>query len=414
MNTGPVGVAVVGAGVISAEYLRTLSSFPDVRLVAVADLLPERAAAAARTHGVPLAGDLATVLDEPDVELIVNLTVPAAHAQVAAAALRAGKHVYGEKPLTPTPADAEKLLAEASERGLLLGCAPDTFLGAGLQSALRAIRAGHIGAPVAATTVVQSLGPESWHPDPGFFYQPGAGPLFDLGPYYLTALVALFGSVERVAATAARARERRTVGSGPLAGRTFPVDVPTHVSALLAFASGVSANATFSFDSAHSRIGFEVTGTEGTLAVPDPNTFRGPLRLRANGSEAWRELPVTGRTDGRGLGVVDMARAVRAHEAKAGRGPAGPAVPAARTAQDGPAARAPRHGPAVDTTDDGPSGQASTNRASAALACHVLATMTAIQRSAATGAFVPLSAQVVPPPPLPEDWDPTAATLTAG
>ncbi|KUF14662.1 Gfo/Idh/MocA family protein [Streptomyces silvensis] len=385
MNTGPVGVAVVGAGVISAEYLRTLGSFPDIRLVAVADLLPERATAAARTHGVPLAGDLPTVLDEPDVELVVNLTVPAAHAQVATAALRAGKHVYGEKPFTPTPAEAEKLIAEASERGLLLGGAPDTFLGAGLQSALRAIRAGHIGVPVAATTAVQSLGPESWHPDPGFFYQPGAGPLFDLGPYYLTALVALFGSVQRVAATAARARERRTVGSGPRAGRTFPVDVPTHVSALLDFASGVSANSTFSFDSAHPRIRFEITGTEGTLAVPDPNTFRGPLRLRTNGSDDWRELPVTGRTDGRGLGVVDMARAVRAHEA--------PAAHAARGGVAGPVAAV---------------------RASAALAGHVLATMTAITRSAATGAFVPLSAQVVPPPPLPDGWDPTAATLTAG
>lgn len=377
MNRGPVGVAVVGAGVISAEYLRTLTTFPDIRLVAVADIVPERAAAAARTHGIPLAGDLPTVLDEPDVELIVNLTVPAAHAQVAAAALRAGKHVYGEKPLTPAPADAEKLLAEASERGLLLGGAPDTFLGAGLQSALRAVRAGHIGTPVAATTAVQSLGPEGWHPDPAFFYQPGAGPLFDLGPYYLTALVALFGAVERVAATAARARVRRTVGSGPKAGQSFPVDVPTHVCALLDFASGASANSTFSFDSSHPRIRFEITGTEGTLAVPDPNTFRGPLRVRANGDDEWHDLPVRGRTDGRGLGVLDMARAIRAHDA-------------------------PRDGGAPDA-----------HRASGALALHVLQTMTAITRSADRAEFTPLPAQVVPPPPLPDGWDPTAATLGA-
>ncbi|MFH9069999.1 Gfo/Idh/MocA family protein [Streptomyces alboflavus] len=377
MNTGPVGVAVVGAGVISAEYLRTLGTFPDIRLVAVADIAPERAAAAARAHGIPLAGDLPTVLDEPDVELIVNLTVPAAHAQVAAAALRAGKHVYGEKPLTTAPADAEKLLAEASERGLLLGGAPDTFLGAGLQSALRAVRAGHIGAPVAATTAVQSLGPEAWHPDPAFFYQPGAGPLFDLGPYYLTALVALFGAVERVAATAARAKARRTVASGPMAGQSFPVDVPTHVCALLDFASGASANSTFSFDSAHPRIRFEITGTEGTLAVPDPNTFRGPLRVRANGDDEWRDLPVRGRTDGRGLGVLDMARAIRAH--------------------DGP-------------RDGGAPGA---HRASGALALHVLQTMTAITRSADRGEFTRLPAQVVPPTPLPDGWDPTAASLGA-
>ncbi|WP_234334516.1 Gfo/Idh/MocA family protein [Streptomyces sp. NRRL B-1347] len=376
VGAGPVGVAVVGAGVISAEYLRTLGRFPDVRLLAVADLDRERAATAARAHGIPLHGDVPTVLAEPDVELVVNLTVPAAHAAVAAAALRAGKHVYGEKPLTPTPAEAEKLIADASERGLLLGGAPDTFLGAGLQSALRAVRAGHIGAPVAATTAVQSLGPESWHPDPAIFYKPGAGPLFDLGPYYLTALVALFGPVSRVAATAARARARRTVGSGAKAGQSFPVDVPTHVSALLAFSSGASANATFSFDSALPRIRFEVTGTEGTLAVPDPNTFGGPLRLRPNGSDDWHELPVHGRTDGRGLGVLDMARAIRAG--------AGRITP--------------------DTQ--------STHRASGALALHVLQTMTAITESAARSAFIPLATQVVPPAPLPDGWDPTAATLT--
>ncbi|MEU6819607.1 Gfo/Idh/MocA family oxidoreductase [Streptomyces atriruber] len=369
VGSGPVGVAVVGAGVISAQYLRTLSRFPDVRVVAVADLDEERAATVARTHGIPMSGGPAEVLALPEVELVVNLTVPAAHAQVATAALRAGKHVYGEKPITLAPAEAEKLLAEASERGLLVGNAPDTFLGAGLQSALRAVAAGHIGAPVAATTVTQGLGPEAWHPDPAFFYQPGAGPLFDLGPYYLTSLVALFGSVERVAATAARARAERVVGSGPKAGRAFPVDVPTHVSSLIRFASGVRADSTFSFDSALPRIRFEITGTEGTLAVPDPNTFGGPLKLLPNGSGTWRELPVRGRTDGRGLGVVDMARAVR------GGG---------------------------------------THRASGALALHVLQTMTAITHSAQRAEFLPIDTQLVPPEPLPEGWDPEEATLGSG
>ncbi|MFD6433327.1 Gfo/Idh/MocA family protein [Streptomyces venezuelae] len=368
-GTGPVGVAIIGAGVISAQYLRTLSRFPDVRVLAVADLDEERAAAVARTHGIPVSGGPADVLALPDVELVVNLTVPAAHAQVATAALRAGKHVYGEKPITLVPTEAEKLLAEASERGLLVGNAPDTFLGAGLQSALRAVAAGHIGAPVAATTVTQGLGPEAWHPDPAFFYQPGAGPLFDLGPYYLTSLVALFGSVEQVAATAARARQERVVGSGPKAGRVFPVDVPTHVSSLLRFASGVRADSTFSFDSALPRIRFEITGSEGTLSVPDPNTFGGPLKLLPNGSDTWRELPVRGRTDGRGLGVVDMARAVR------GGGP---------------------------------------HRASGALALHVLQTMTAITHSAHRAEFVPLATQIVPPEPLPEGWDPEEATLGSG
>ncbi|MFF1380247.1 Gfo/Idh/MocA family protein [Streptomyces sp. NPDC058308] len=369
VGSGPVGVAVVGAGVISAEYLRTLSRFPDVRVVAVADLDEERAVAAARTHGIPEAGGPASVLALPEVELVVNLTVPAAHAQVAAAALRAGKHVYGEKPITLAPTEAEKLLAEASERGLRVGNAPDTFLGAGLQSALRAVAAGHIGVPVAAATVTQGPGPEAWHPDPAFFYQPGAGPLFDLGPYYLTALVALFGSVCEVAATTARAREERVVGSGPKAGQAFPVDVPTHVSSLIVFASGVRAASTFSFDSALRRTRFEITGTEGTLAVPDPNTFGGPLKLLPGGGDEWRELPVRGRTDGRGLGVVDMARALRG------------GVP---------------------------------HRASGALALHVLQTMTAITHSARRSEFLPLATQLVPPEPLPQEWDPGEATLGNG
>ncbi|MGP4112775.1 Gfo/Idh/MocA family protein [Streptomyces sp. 4N509B] len=361
---GPVGVAVVGAGVISGAYLRTLRGFPDIAVLGVADLDVTRAKAAAHEHGVPVAGDVPTVLAIPEVEIVVNLTVPAAHAAVASAALRAGKHVYGEKPITTTPEEGQALLAEAAARGLLVGNAPDTFLGAGIQSALRAVRAGVIGTPVAATTAVQSLGPEGWHPDPAFFYQPGGGPLYDLGPYYLTALVALFGPVATVAATATRAREERVTGSGPRAGEVFPVAVATHVTALLEFASGPVAQSVFSFDSAVGRIAFEVTGSEGTLAVPDPNTFEGPLRVRANGSDEWRELPVAGTTAGRGLGVLDMARTLR------GGGP---------------------------------------HRASGALALHVLETMAAIADSAQGRAFraVPPLPREAVPAALPEGWDPT-------
>ncbi|WP_428956639.1 Gfo/Idh/MocA family protein [Streptomyces sp. cg35] len=366
MSSGPVGVAVVGAGVISEQYLRTLSAFADVTVLAVADLDTRRAEAAARAHGVPVAGDVDTVLAVPEVELVVNLTVPAAHVEVAEAAVRAGKHVYGEKPIALLPGEAEKLLAEAAERRLLVGSAPDTFLGAGLQSALRAVAAGHIGAPVAASTALRSLGPEGWHPDPAFFYQPGAGPLFDLGPYYLTALVALFGGVERVAASTRRARAQRSAGSGPAAGRSFPVAVPTHVSALLDFAAGPTATSVFSWDSARPHIHFEVVGTEGTLSVPDPNTFGGPLRLRPNGASDWTELPVRGRTDGRGLGVVDLARSIRTGSAP---------------------------------------------RASGALALHVLQTMTAVTDSAERGAFAVLPSQVTRPEPLPADWDPAGAEL---
>ncbi|NEB81215.1 Gfo/Idh/MocA family oxidoreductase, partial [Streptomyces sp. SID14478] len=309
---------------------------------------------------------VATVLAVPEVELVVNLTVPAAHVEVARAALRAGRHVYGEKPLALVPDEAEKLLTDAAERGLLVGSAPDTFLGAGLQSALRAVTAGHIGTPVAASTALRSLGPEGWHPDPGFFYQPGGGPLFDLGPYYLTSLVALFGGVERVAASVRRAREERVAGTGPAAGRAFPVAVPTHVSALLDFASGPAATSVFSWDSARPHTHFEVIGTEGTLAVPDPNTFGGPLRLRPNGASEWAELPVRGRTDGRGLGVVDLARAIRTGTAP---------------------------------------------RASGALALHVLQTMAAVTDSARAAQFRELTTRVPPPAPLPADWDPTEVTV---
>lgn len=368
MSTGPVGVAVVGAGVISGAYLKALTSFPDVRVLAVGDLDTERATRVAAEHQVPVAGDLDTVLALPEVEIVVNLTVPVAHAQVAMAAVEAGKHVYGEKPLTAEPAQGERLLAAAAERGLLVGNAPDTFLGAGIQTALRAVRAGHIGTPIAAHTAVQSLGPEGWHPDPAFFYQPGAGPLYDIGPYYLTSLVALFGGVSRVAAAARRGRERRTTGSGPKAGEEFPVDVPTHVSALLEFHSGPSAASVFSFDSAIPRIMFEVIGSEGALAVPDPNTFTGPVRVRSHGADEWSELPVTGTTAGRGIGVLEMARALRTGEP---------------------------------------------HRASGELALHVLHTMAAVIDSAEAHSFsgetvnTPLPA----PPPLPEGWDPYAAEL---
>jgi predicted dehydrogenase len=365
---GPVGVALIGAGVISTQYLTALSGFPDIRVLAVADLDVERARAAAQAYDVPVAGDVASVLAVPEVEIAVNLTIPAAHAEVASAALRAGKHVYGEKPLALAPSDGAKILAEAQSLGLRVGSAPDTFLGAGLQSAARALAAGAIGEPVSASAVTQGPGPERWHPSPEFLYQYGAGPLFDIGPYYLTALVALFGPVSRVAATARQARAHRVIGSGPKAGTEFAVEVPTHVHALLDFAGGPSASATFSFDSAEPRRMIEITGTEGTLSLPDPNTFEGPLRVREFGAEDWRDLPVTGTTAGRGIGVLDMARALRAG------------------------------------TD---------HRASGELAQHVLELMSSVTDSAEQHAVVDLASTAPDVRRLPEGWDPAAATLSA-
>ena len=364
---GPVGVALIGAGVISTQYLTALSAFPDVAVLAVADLDTERARAQAEAYQVPVSGDVASVLAIPEVEIVVNLTIPAAHAEVASAALRAGKHVYGEKPLALAPADGAKILAEARSRGLRVGSAPDTFLGAGLQSAARAVRAGLIGEPVGVTAVTQGPGPESWHPSPEFLFQYGAGPLFDIGPYYLTALVALFGPVARVSATARQARAERVIGSGPKAGTAFAVEVPTHVNALLDFASGPSASATFSFDSARPRRMIEITGTEGTLSLPDPNTFEGPLRVQAFGGSDWRDLPVTGTTAGRGIGVLDMARALRSGGA---------------------------------------------HRASGELAQHVLELMATVTDAAERHGVLALDSGAPEVPTLPEDWDPVAATLT--
>ncbi len=366
MTEGPVGVAIVGAGVISEQYLRSLTTCPDVVVVAIADLDTERAASVAAEHGVAFSGDVAAILGRDDVEIVVNLTVPSAHGAVARAALEAGKHVFGEKPLVVDVADGEKLLAQAGEQGLRVGCAPDTILGAGIQSAIRAVDRGVIGTPVAATTAFQSFGPEAWHPNPEFLFQTGAGPLFDIGPYYLTTLIALFGPAHHVAATARQGREERVIGSGPKAGTRFAVEVPTHVNALIDFVDGPSASTTFSFDSTVHRALVEIAGTEGTLSVPDPNGFGGPLRAFAAGNDDWHDLPVEGTTLGRGIGVVEMARAVRAEHP---------------------------------------------HRASGDMALHVLELMTKIAESAETGRFVALDSTVRRLEALEPDWDPRQATL---
>ena len=365
-RTGPVGVAVIGAGTISSQYLSNLTRFPDVNVLAIADLDVERAATVAAEYGVPASGPVADVLALPEIELVVNLTIPAAHAEIALAAVTAGKHVYGEKPLALDPASARAVLAEAAARGVRVGNAPDTFLGAGLQSAVRAVASGLIGTPVAAAAAFQSPGPESWHPSPEFLFAHGAGPLFDMGPYYLTALVALLGPVGTVAARGHKARRSRVIGSGPKAGTVFPVEVPTHVTALLEFRGGAGATTTFSFDSPLARQSIEITGTEATLLVPDPNRFDGALRLRRAGAQESEEIPATGTSVGRGIGVLDMARALRTGTA---------------------------------------------HRASGELALHVLEVMAAIAASAQSAAFEEVSAWTEKLEALPEAWDPLEATL---
>jgi predicted dehydrogenase len=366
MNKAPVNAAIIGAGMISHAYLANLRTCPDVSVVCVADLDPSRAAAVAGEHGVDHCGAPASALARDDVEIVINLTTPAAHAEVTQAALEADKHVYSEKPLAISLDDGRRLMAAAAERNLRIGCAPDTVLGAGIQSAVRAIDGGVIGTPVAAATASQSFGPESWHPNPEFFFQAGAGPLFDIGPYYLSALVAMLGSAQRVAASARQARQERVIGSGPKAGTRFPVEVPTHVNALIEFESGVSAASTFSFDSTLQRRMIEVVGTEGTLSVPDPNQFDGAVRVMRAGEDAWSDRPVQGSSLGRGIGVVDLAQAIRA-----GR----------------------------------------EHRASGHTALHVLELMTAIIESADSGQFRAVNSRVDRPEPLAPEWDPQQSAL---
>ncbi len=374
--SGPVGVGFIGVGVISDTYLENLRSFPDVRVVILGDLDVARAQTQAEKQGVPLWGTAEDVLAHPEVEVVVNLTVPAAHVEVSSQAVAAGKHVWTEKPLGLDREGTAALLRAADAAGVRIGSAPDTVLGAGFQTAKRAIAEGVIGTPLFAQTSFQTQGPDLWHPNPGFLFARGAGPLFDMGPYYFTALVSLFGSVDRVAAVGLKAREERQARTGPRAGVPFPVEVPTTIQVLTAFEAGQQAQSTLSFDSALERHGIvEIHGTEGSLVLPDPNMFEGrtayvkPLGVLRDGmktEQEWIEVEQRGPVTGRGLGLLDMVRAIAE-----GR-------------------------PHVATGE---------------LGYHVLDTMLSAAESAETAQFVPVRSRVATVPPVPVDFDPFAATL---
>lgn len=366
-RTGPVGVGVIGAGVISDQYLSNLTVFPDVRVRFIADIDEPRAAAQAEKWGVPASGSVEQLLADDDIEIVVNLTIPAAHVEVALQAVAAGKHVWGEKPYALDRASAAQLRDAAAAAGVTVSVAPDTFLGAGLQTALRTIRDGRIGTPLNGLTLFQSPGPESWHPSPEFLFAYGAGPLFDIGPYYITTLVQAFGPVSKVTATASKSRATRTIGSGPKAGTEFPVDVPTNHSALIEFEGGGSAQSVFSFESDRGRTGFvEIAGETGTVVFPDPNNFDGDTELYAHGADAPETIPAVGSTYSRGTGVVDLARSLRAGE---------------------------------------------TNRVPGALAFHVLDVMVSIAEAAERGEAVLVTSTVSPSQTLTEGWDPAEQTL---
>ncbi len=308
----PLNVGVIGVGHISRQYFTNFPNLPGLNLVAVADLNEARAAEVAAEQGVE-ALSVDALLADPRIDAVLNLTIPAAHAAIGMRALDAGKHVFIEKPLALDPAEAAPMLELANVRGLRVGSAPDTVLGTGIQTARQVLDSGTIGDAVAASVQWSSPGHELWHPAPAFYYQPGGGPLFDMAPYYLTSLITLFGPVVRVSGVATRSARERSVATGPLAGASIPVDVDTHVSAVLEHADGVTSTVTVSFEVWASRAPlFEVYGSAGSIAVADPNRFSDPVEVWTTQTREWREVPVSaGYADaGRGFGLADMARAI--------------------------------------------------------------------------------------------------------
>lgn len=362
-----IGVGIIGAGNISDQYLTNLTQFADVEVLMVADLILERAASQAEKYGVPASGTVEELLARDDIQIVVNITIPAEHAKVGQQIIAAGKHTWSEKPVATNAEDAQALLAAAEAAGVRYACAPDTVLGAGIQTAIRAIARGDIGTPLTATTMFHVPGPDQWHPDPEFLYAQGAGPLFDIGPYYVTTLLHAFGSASRVQAVSSKSRETRVIGSGPRAGTEFAVEVPTHHAALISFEGGQSAQTTLSFQHALPRNGFvEINGSEGTIVLPDPNVFDGDSTLWTLGKDEPTTLEHKGSTWGRGTGVVELARAI---------------------AEGRP------------------------ERASGAVASHALDVMLGIRDAAESGQSVEITSSIDPIQPLPEDFDPAAAVL---
>ncbi len=353
-----VGIGVIGCGNISSAYLTAAKKFPILDIVALSDANPAAAEGRAAEFGLP-ARSVDAVLSDPAVEIVLNLTVPNAHVEVGLKALAAGKHVYSEKPLGVALTEARALIDAAAARALRVGCAPDTFLGGAQQTARQCVDEGLIGRPIGGTAFFMCPGHERWHPNPGFYYLGGGGPMLDMGPYYVTALVNCLGPVAGVSGVATRTRPERIATSKPLAGMRIPVEVSTHVTGTLLFAAGAAVSMTMSFDvPRHRHVPIELYGETGSLIVPDPNYFGGEIEF-ADAAEGWREIATRhAYADGnyRILGVADMAQAIRT-----GR----------------------------------------PHRASGALALHVLEVMEAFQTSSDAGKSVAISTRPERPAPMP-------------
>jgi predicted dehydrogenase len=318
-------IGVTGIGNISGIYLENLTGLFDgrVKLSAVTDVAFDRAERAAAKYRIKAYKSIEEMAASDVVDVILNITPPKFHFEASIAAIKAGKHVYNEKPLCTKREDAAELLKAAAEKGVRVGGAPDTFLGAGIQTCRKLIDDGWIGTPVASTAVMMNRGPEHWHPDPEFFYKDGGGPMFDMGPYYITALVNLLGPVARVSGSARISTPTRTVTNKHQYGAVIHVEVPTHIAGVLDFACGAVGTIVTSFDVySHTLPFIEIYGTEGTLKIPDPNTFGGPVFVRRFNDEEWFKIPLlkSYSDNSRGLGLVDMAEAIdedRPHRASA-------------------------------------------------------------------------------------------------
>lgn len=306
-------IGIVGCGNISGIYFQAGKTFDNIEIAACSDMILDRAKEAAEKHSVAKACTVKELLADPEIEIVLNLTIPKAHVSVAMAALEAGKHVYGEKPLGVNRADGKKLLELAAEKGLRIGSAPDTFLGGGHQTCRKIIDDGWIGEPIGATAFMLCGGHESWHPSPEFYYEHGGGPMLDMGPYYLTALINMMGPIKRLTASARITYPTRTITSQPKYGKVIEVETPTHIAGVMDFASGAVGTIITSFDVQASTLPcIEVYGTEGSMQVPDPNGFGGTVKIRRKGASDWSEIPLShGFADNsRGLGVADMAAGI--------------------------------------------------------------------------------------------------------
>jgi predicted dehydrogenase len=288
--------------------------FEILEVVSCCDLFAERSRARSEEFPGVAACGIDDILGDDEVDVVLNITWPKAHAEVGVAALKAGKHVYHEKPVAVTREDAKKLLQTAKAKKRRIGCAPDTFLGGGLQTCRKLIDDGWIGEPLGATAFMMGRGPEGWHPEPHSFYQFGAGPMLDVGVYYVTALVSLLGPIKRVTGSARISFAERFIGSQPHYGEMIKVEVPTFIAGTMDFAGGAVGNIVASFDIWKSQVPrIEIYGSDGVLSVPDPNTFGGPVKVFRAGAADWQEMPLThGYAENyRGLGITDMAYAIR-------------------------------------------------------------------------------------------------------